>query len=186
MSGPESKSQQEYPDITITLNVNGKDYTITVKPYERLIDVLRYKLGLTSVKEGCGRGECGSCVIIMDGKLVPSCLIPAYRANGSKILTLEGLAPEGKLHAIQKALIDTLGMQCGFCFPGVILATKYLLDRIPDPTDEDIKDILEGQLCRCGSYLRFIKAVKLAVKYIKEGKIYFDVKEAEPGKILEG
>lgn len=185
MASPKPEPR-EYPDITITLNVNGKDYRISVKPYERLIDVLRYKLGFTSVKEGCGRGECGSCVVIMDGKLVPSCLILAYRANGSKIITLEGLAPEGKIHAIQKAFVDTLGLQCGFCFPGVILAAKYLLDRNPDPTDEDIKDALEGQLCRCGSYLRFIKAVKLAVKYIKEGKIYFDVKEVFPGRIVEG
>lgn len=181
----EHKTRREYPDITITLTVNNKDYTLKVKPYERLIDVLRYKLKLTSVKEGCGRGECGSCVVIMDGKLVPSCLIPAYRANKSSILTLEGLAPEGKIHAIQKAFIDTLGVQCGFCFPGVILTTKYLLDKTPEPTDEQIKDMLDGQLCRCGSYLRFIEAVKLAIKYIKEGKIYFDLKEAGPGRIIE-
>ncbi|MCD6488911.1 MAG: (2Fe-2S)-binding protein [Desulfurococcales archaeon] len=165
--------------MAIRLNVNGRDYVVTVKPYERLIDVLRYKLGFTSVKEGCGRGECGACVVLMDGKLVPSCLVLAIRANGSKIVTLEGLAPEGKLHAIQKAFLDTLGVQCGFCFPGVIIATKYLLDRVSDPSDEDIKNYLEGQLCRCGSYLRFIKAVKLAVKYIKEGKIYFDLKEVK-------
>ncbi len=178
MAGSETVIR-EYPDIAIRLNVNGRDYVVTVKPYERLIDVLRYKLGFTSVKEGCGRGECGACVVLMDGKLVPSCLVLAIRANGSKIVTLEGLAPEGKLHAIQKAFLDTLGVQCGFCFPGVIIATKYLLDRVSDPGDEDIKNYLEGQLCRCGSYLRFIKAVKLAVKYIKEGKIYFDLKEVK-------
>lgn len=185
MSVQEQKTKQEYPDITITLTVNNKNYTLKVKPYERLIDVLRYKLKLISVKEGCGRGECGSCVVIMDGKLVASCLVPAYRANKSNILTLEGLAPEGKIHAIQKAFIDTLGVQCGFCFPGVIIATKYLLDKIPEPTDEQIKDMLDGQLCRCGSYPRFIEAVKLAVKYIKEGKIYFDLKEVGVGKIVE-
>ncbi len=170
---------EEYSDMTIKINVNGKDYVVTVKPYERLIDVLRYKLGLTSVKEGCGRGECGACVVIMDGKLVPSCLVPAYRANGSKIITVEGIAPEGKIHAIQKALIDSLSIQCGFCFPGIIIAAKYLLDHNPNPSDEEIKEALEGHLCRCGSYLRFIKAVKLAAKYIREGKIYFDVKEVQ-------
>jgi len=103
---------EEYPDIEITLNVNGKDYTVKVKPYERLIDVLRYKLGFTSVKEGCGRGECGTCAIIMDGELVASCMVLAVQARGKKILTLEGLAPPGKLHAIQKALLDTFAMQC--------------------------------------------------------------------------
>jgi len=167
----------KYPDIEISLNVNGKDYKVKVKPYERLLDVLRYKLGFTGVKEGCGRGECGACVVLMDGKLVPSCLVLAVRANGSKILTVEGLAPEGKLHAIQKALLDTYAVQCGFCFPGVILAIKALLDRNPNPTDEEIKDALSGQLCRCGSYLRFIKAVKLAAQYIREGKEYFDESE---------
>ncbi|MCD6428460.1 MAG: (2Fe-2S)-binding protein [Desulfurococcales archaeon] len=170
-------SKEEYPYVTIKLNVNGKDYEVPVRPYERLIDVLRYKLGLTSVKEGCGRGECGACVVIMDGKLVPSCLVLAIRANNRKIITLEGLAPEGKIHAVQKAFLDTLSVQCGFCLPGVILATKWLLDRNPNPSDEEIKEVLGGHLCRCGSYLRFIKAVKLAVKYLQEGKVYFDIEE---------
>ncbi len=170
---------EEYPDLFIKLNVNGKDYVVKIKPYERLIDVLRYKLGFTSVKEGCGRGECGACLVIMDGKLVPSCLILAIRANGSKILTLEGLAPEGKIHAIQKALLDVHAIQCGFCFPGFIMAIKHLLDNNPDPSEEDIKKALEGNICRCGSYLRFVKAAKLAAQYIREGKIYFDLKEVK-------
>lgn len=170
---------EEYPDLFIKLNVNGKDYVVKIKPYERLIDVLRYKLGFTSVKEGCGRGECGACLVIMDGKLVPSCLVLAIRANGSKILTLEGLAPEGKIHAIQKALLDVHAIQCGFCFPGFIMAIKHLLDNNPDPSEEDIKKALEGNICRCGSYLRFVKAAKLAAQYIREGKIYFDLKEVK-------
>jgi len=167
---------EEYPDIEITLNVNGKDYTVKVKPYERLIDVLRYKLGFTSVKEGCGRGECGTCAIIMDGELVASCMVLAVQARGKKILTLEGLAPPGKLHAIQKALLDTFAMQCGFCFPGVIMAMKHLLDKNPNPTEEEIKEALSGNLCRCGSYLRFIKAAKLAAEYIRKGQVYFEFK----------
>jgi len=165
----------EYKPVTIRVNVNGKDYVIDVKPYERLIDVLRYKLGLTSVKEGCGRGECGACVVLMDGKPIASCLTLAVRANGKKIITLEGIAPPGKIHAIQKALLDTHTIQCGFCVPGIILSLKWLLDSNPNPTDEEIKDVLDGHLCRCGSYLRFIKAAKLAAQYIREGKIYFDV-----------
>ncbi|RLE89388.1 MAG: (2Fe-2S)-binding protein [Thermoprotei archaeon] len=167
---------EEYPDIEITLNVNGKDYTVKVKPYERLIDVLRYKLGFTSVKEGCGRGECGTCAVIMDGELVASCMVLAVQARGKKILTLEGLAPPGKLHAIQKALLDTFAMQCGFCFPGVIMAMKHLLDKNPNPTEEEIKEALSGNLCRCGSYLRFIKAAKLAAEYIRKGQVYFEFK----------
>ncbi len=173
-----SSSNGEYPDIPIKLNVNGRDYVVTVKPYERLIDVLRYKLGFTGVKEGCGRGECGSCLVIMDGKLVPSCLVLAVRANGSRITTIEGIAPEGKLHAIQKALLDVHAVQCGYCLPGVIVAVKYLLDRNPEPSDEEIMEVLDGCLCRCGTYPRFLKAVKLAIKYVREGKTYFDVKEA--------
>ncbi|RLG74946.1 MAG: (2Fe-2S)-binding protein [Thermoprotei archaeon] len=169
-------STEEYPEIEITLNVNGKDYTVKVKPYERLLDVLRYKLGLTSVKEGCGRGECGTCAVIMDGKLVASCLVLAVQARGKKILTLEGLTPPGKLHAIQKALLDTYAMQCGFCFPGVIMAMKSLLDRNPDPTEDEIREALSGNLCRCGSYLRFIKAAKLAAEYIRKGQVYFEFK----------
>ncbi len=172
-------SGNEYPDILIKLKVNGVEHALTVKPYERLLDVLRYKLGYTSVKEGCGRGECGSCLVIMNGKLVPSCLVLAVRANGAEITTLEGIAPEGKLHAIQKALLDTHAVQCGYCFPGFIIAMKYLLDRNPNPTEEDIKNILEGNICRCGSYPYFIEAVKLAAKYIREGKVYFDLKEAK-------
>ncbi|RLE91255.1 MAG: (2Fe-2S)-binding protein [Thermoprotei archaeon] len=167
---------EEYPEIEITLNVNGKDYTVKVKPYERLIDVLRYKLGFISVKEGCGRGECGTCAVIMDGELVASCMVLAVQARGKKILTLEGLAPPGKLHAIQKALLDTFAMQCGFCFPGVIMAMKHLLDKNPNPTEEEIREALSGNLCRCGSYLRFIKAAKLAAEYIRKGQVYFEFK----------
>jgi len=172
-------ASNEYPDIPIKLTVNGVEHVVVVKPYERLIDVLRYKLGYTSVKEGCGRGECGACLVIMDGKLVPSCLVLAIRANGSNITTLEGIAPEGKLHAIQKALIESHAVQCGYCFPGFIMAMKYLLDKNPEPSEDEIKNILEGNICRCGSYPMFMQALKLAIKYVREGKIYFDIKEVK-------
>ena len=165
--------------VRIKLNVNGRDYELDVRPDERLVDVLRYRLGITSVKEGCGRGECGACVVIMNDELVPSCLVPAFRADGARVVTVEGLAPEGKLHAVQKALLDVHAVQCGFCIPGVTLAIKWLLDRNPNPTDDDIKEVLSGHYCRCGSYLRFIKAAKLAAKYIAEGRVYFDVSEVK-------
>ncbi len=170
-------SDDEYPLVKIRLRVDGKNYEVYVKPYERLIDVLRYKLGIVSVREGCGRGECGSCVVLMNGELVPSCLVLAVRADGSEITTVAGLAPEGKIHAVQKALLDIHAVQCGFCIPGVALAIKWLLDKNPNPSDDEIKEVLSGHYCRCGSYLRFIKAVKIASKYIREGKIYFDIKE---------
>mgnify|MGYP000156114887 CR=1 FL=1 len=173
----EAITKEEYPLVKIKLNVDGKDYEVYVRPYERLIDVLRYKLGITSVKEGCGRGECGACTVIMNGKLVASCLTLAIRADGSKIVTSAGLAPEGKIHAVHKALLDVHAVQCGFCIPGVAVAIKWLLDKNPNPTDEEIKEVLSGHYCRCGNYIRFIKAVKLASKYIREGKVYFDLKE---------
>lgn len=168
--------KDSYPDITITLNVNGKDHTVTVKPYERLLDVLRNKLNLISVKEGCGRGECGACAVIMDGKLVASCMVLAVQARGKKILTVEGITLPGKLHAIQKALLDTYAMQCGFCFSGVIMAMKALLDKNLNPSEDEIREALSGNLCRCGSYLRFIKATKLAAEYIRKGQTYFELK----------
>ncbi|MEM1533053.1 MAG: (2Fe-2S)-binding protein [Desulfurococcaceae archaeon] len=167
----------EYRDYIIKLTVNGVTHVVSVKPYERLIDVLRYKLGLTSVKEGCGRGECGACVVILNGKIIPSCLTLAIRANEAEVQTLEGLAPEGKLHAVQKALIEVHGIQCGFCIPGFAIAIKHLVDNNPNPTDEEIKEALDGYLCRCGSYPMLIEAAKLAAKYVSEGRKYFDLRE---------
>lgn len=177
MTGASRVVWHEYRDVEISFRINGKDVRVKIKPYERLLDVLRDRLGLISVKEGCGRGECGACVVIMNGELIPSCLTLAVRADGAEVTTLEGVAPEGKLHAIQKALLDTYSVQCGFCFPGVIMASKHLLDRNPNPSEEEIKDALDGNLCRCGSYLRFLEAVKLASKYIRDGKTFFDESE---------
>ncbi len=168
----------EYKPIPVTLIVNGKEYKLEVPPYERLIDTLRYRLGFTSVKEGCGRGECGTCIVLVNGRPRHSCLTLTATVDGAEITTVEGLAPKGKLHAVQKAMLDTHGVQCGFCTPGILLMMKALLDRNPDPSDEEIKEWLSSNICRCGSYLRYLKAVKLAAKYIKEGKIYFDEEEA--------
>lgn len=163
--------------VKVHLKVNGKDYEVEVPPNERLVDTLRYRLGFTSVKEGCGRGECGTCIVLVNGLPRHSCLTLTVTVDGAEILTLEGLAPEGKMHAIQAAFIETRGIQCGYCTPGIMLMTKALLDHNPDPDDETIKHWLASNLCRCGSYHLYIEAVKLAAKYLKEGKIYFDEKE---------
>lgn len=165
-------SSIEMPLIPVKFVVNGREVEVEVKPYERLIDTLRYRLGLTSVKEGCGRGECGACVVIVDDKLVPSCLMLTVQARGRRILTLEGIGSEKKLHPIQKAFIDAQAAQCGFCIPGVIMAAYWLLEVKGNlnPSVDEIKDTLSGNLCRCGSYYRFIKAVKLAVNELRKIK----------------
>lgn len=162
----------ELPLIPVRFVVNGREVEVEVKPYERLIDTLRYKLGLTSVKEGCGRGECGACVVIVDGKLVPSCLMLTVQARGRRILTLEGIGSEKKLHPIQKAFIDVQAAQCGFCIPGVIMAAYWLLEVKGNlnPSVNEIKEALSGNLCRCGSYYRFIKAIKLAANELRKVK----------------
>ncbi|WP_440059116.1 (2Fe-2S)-binding protein [Thermogladius sp. 4427co] len=163
--------------VKVTLTVNNVKYELDVPPTERLIDTLRYRLGLTSVKEGCGRGECGTCIVLVNGKPAHSCLNLTSRLDGAEITTLEGIAPPGKLHAIQVAFIETRGVQCGFCTPGFIMVTKALLDRNPDPDEKEIRKWLASVLCRCGSYPLYFEAVKRAAKYIREGKIYFDERE---------
>lgn len=163
--------------VKIHLHVNGFEYELDVKPNERLIDTLRYRLGLISVREGCGRGECGSCIVIVNGKPRHSCLTLTATLDNAEVQTLEGLAPPGKFHAIQVAFIETAGVQCGFCTPGFIMITKALLDHVPEPSEEDIREWLSSVLCRCGSYPLYFKAVKKAVEYIREGKVFFDMNE---------
>jgi carbon-monoxide dehydrogenase small subunit len=130
----------------------------------RLLDVLRENLRLTGVKEGCGEGECGACSVLIDGELVNSCLVPVLQADGSSIVTVEGVADGGKLHAVQQAFLDYGGAQCGICTPGMILAAIALLERHPQPTLEQIKEGLAGNLCRCTGYMRIFEAVVHAVK----------------------
>ena len=128
-------------------------------PMERLLDVLREELGLTGTKEGCGEGECGSCSVLMDGVLVNSCLVPALQAKGVNITTVEGLAEDERLHALQQAFLECGGAQCGICTPGMILAALHLLGKKPQPTIEDIREGLSGNLCRCTGYAQIIEAV---------------------------
>lgn len=151
----------------ISLNVNGKDHTLEVEEDMRLIDLLREKLGLTGVKEGCSEGECGACTVIMDGEVVNSCLVMAFQAEGSSILTIEGLGDEENIHPIQQAFIDVGAVQCGYCTPGMILAAKALLDKNPNPTEEEIREAISGNLCRCTGYNKIVQAVDRAKEVLR-------------------
>lgn len=153
---------------TITLKVNGKIYKVDVRPHETLLKVLRHKLNIKSVKAACWRGECGLCTIIMNGKLVKSCLILAIEADGAEILTVEGLAPFGTLAPIQKAFIEYAAFQCGFCTPAFILTAHYILSKNPNVTEDEIKEYLNSVLCRCTGYKHIIDAIKAASKYYKK------------------
>jgi carbon-monoxide dehydrogenase small subunit len=152
----------------IHLTVNGLDYDISIKPWATLLEVLRDDLGLTGAKEGCGVGECGACTVLMDGETVNACLVLAGEADGRQITTIEGLANGSALHPIQQAFVETGGMQCGFCTPGMILSTKALLDGNANPTEEEIRKALEGNFCRCTGYTKIIASVKAAALKMKE------------------
>ena len=155
----------------LQLNVNGEDYDLYAEPWKVLRDVLRDELGLTGTKEGCTTGNCGACTVLIDGKAVKSCLILACQAEDKKILTIEGLSENGKLHPIQQAFIDHFAVQCGFCTPGMILSAKALLDEIPNATEEDVKHALHGNLCRCTGYVKILEAILSAKeKMLKEVK----------------
>jgi len=147
----------------IELTVNGSRRSVFVHPMERLLDVLRHELGLTGAKEGCGEGECGSCSILLDGQLVNSCLVPIAQANGSNLLTIEGLTGDERLHPLQQSFLTCNGAQCGICTPGMILAAVHLLDKHPEPTLDEIREGLSGNLCRCTGYSQIFEAIRQAV-----------------------
>jgi aerobic carbon-monoxide dehydrogenase small subunit len=151
----------------LVVMVNSERHELYVKPWATLLDVLREDLGLTGTKEGCGVGECGACTVILDGRTVNACLVLAAEAHGKEIITIEGLAPGGKLHPIQQAFVDIGGLQCGFCTPGMVLSTKALLDRNPNPTDEEIRKGIEGNFCRCTGYTKIIQSVRSAAEIMK-------------------
>jgi carbon-monoxide dehydrogenase small subunit len=150
------------PDVSVTCTVNGERVTIEGHPMSRLLDALRGQLRLTGTKEGCGEGECGACSVFVDGELVNSCLVPLLHAEGTTIQTIEGLEASGTLHRVQEAFIAHGGAQCGICTPGMILASVSLLERHPHPTDDEIREGLAGNLCRCTGYMRIFEAVKAA------------------------
>ena len=152
------------PKLPLRLRVNGEPYELEVEPHRTLLEVVRDDLHLTGAKEGCGTGDCGACSMIVDGRLVTSCLLLALEANGADVLTIEGLARDGKLHPLQQAFLDHGAVQCGFCTPGVILAAKCLLDRNPRPSEEDIRHAIVGNLCRCTGYTKIVQAIAAAAE----------------------
>ncbi len=147
------------------IRVNGQDYEISIEPGRTLLDVLRYDLGLTGTKEGCGTGSCGSCTVLLDGEAVNSCLVFAVEVEGKEITTIEGVAQQGKLHPLQQAFIDEGAVQCGFCTPGVILTAKAFLDSNPNPDESQIRQAIAGNLCRCTGYDKIVRAIMRAVNY---------------------
>jgi carbon-monoxide dehydrogenase small subunit len=148
--------------MNVTLKVNGRSYPLSVRPNEILLNVLRDRLGLTGTKYGCGIGECGACTVLLDGRAILSCQTLAFTVDGRAITTIEGLERDGRLHPVQQAFIDEGAVQCGYCTPGMVLSAKALLDRIPDPSYEDIKQAIRGNLCRCTGYTNIVRAIKSA------------------------
>lgn len=151
----------------IHLNVNDENYEVIARPRESLLDVLRNKLQLTGTKIGCNEGDCGACTVIMDGRTVNACLVLAVEAEGHSIITVEGLAKGPQMHPLQEAFIQHGGFQCGYCTPGMLLSAKALLDENPDPTDEEIRKGISGNLCRCTGYAKIVASIKHAAQSMK-------------------
>lgn len=144
----------------ITLHINGRDYSTTVRSHQTLLEVLRDQFHLYGAREGCGVGMCGACTVLLEGKPVSACLSLAVMAEGKKITTIEGLSQDESLHPVQQAYLDQAAFQCAYCTPGFILTTVALLEENPNPDDDTIRDYLAGNLCRCGSYLNILEAVR--------------------------
>jgi carbon-monoxide dehydrogenase small subunit len=153
----------------VVLTINRELYRFFVEPNMFLLDLLRDELDLTGAKRGCNRGECGSCTVLLDGRPVRSCLVPVVMANGRQVVTIEGLeALGGKLHPLQEAFIERGAIQCGFCTPGMILAAKGLLDEHPNPTEEEVRRAISGNLCRCTGYVKIVDAILSAAEKTRE------------------
>ena len=144
----------------LTMTLNGQEVTVEIEPSDLLAYVLRDKLGLTGTKIGCDEGECGACTVVLDGQAVDSCLLPAMKADGCEVVTVEGLAKDGELAPLQQAFIDKGAVQCGYCTPGLLMSAKALLDENPHPSEQEIKDAIAGNLCRCTGYLKVVEAIK--------------------------
>jgi aerobic-type carbon monoxide dehydrogenase small subunit (CoxS/CutS family) len=155
---------------TIHFELNGKQTQVVIDPNLTLLWVLRYKFGLTGTKFGCGMGFCGSCTVLMNQEPVRSCMVSIGDAANNKIVTIEGLAVNGNLHPVQKAFMEHDALQCGYCTPGMIMNSVGLLMKNPDPTEKEIREGMEGNLCRCGAHVRIIKAIQTAAKEIKGGQ----------------
>lgn len=172
-SGP---TFRRFAPVEVSLSLNGRTVSARVDPSRTLLDFLRCDCGLTGTKEGCGKGECGACTVLMDGKPVNACLVMAVQAEGAEIVTIEGLADRwcehrgadaGRLHPIQRGFIEGGGTQCGICTPGFLLAAVALLERTPDPTEAEIAKAFEGNLCRCTGYRKIFESVRRAVEIAK-------------------
>ncbi len=153
----------------IKLKVNGELHELEIKDNRTLLEVIREDLNLTGAKFGCGSGECGACTMLLNGKPILSCLTLALEADGQELTTVEGMAKNGKLHPIQQAYIDEFAVQCGYCTSGLIMITKALLDENPNPTEEEVKDFIKGNLCRCTGYVKIVKAIMKAADVMRKG-----------------
>jgi aerobic-type carbon monoxide dehydrogenase small subunit (CoxS/CutS family) len=152
----------------ITFTLNGHEVSAEVESHRMLLYVLRETFHLTGAKEGCGQGECGTCTVLVDGLNVNSCIYPAFEVEGKSVTTIEGLVGEGnKLHPIQQSFVDNGGIQCGFCTPGMIMSAKALLDENPNPTEEEIRKAIAGNLCRCTGYVQIVESIREAAKSLK-------------------
>jgi aerobic carbon-monoxide dehydrogenase small subunit len=154
---------------SITLKVNGRTYPLEIDVKDLLIETIREQIGLTGTKEGCGTGECGACTVLIDGDPVNACLYFSVRAEGKEILTIEGLRNGAMLHPLQRAFVDTAALQCGFCGPGVLLSAKALLDRYPNPTEQQIREGIAGNICRCTGYSKMVEAIRTAATMLQDG-----------------
>jgi aerobic carbon-monoxide dehydrogenase small subunit len=152
----------------ISLNVNGRDYNVAVEPEELLVDVLRDRLGLTGAKKGCGTGDCGACTVLLGGRAVNSCLVLALSVAGRPVLTIEGVSSDGRLHPLQQSFLARGAVQCGYCTPGVILASLELLNDNPAPTEEEVRAGIAGNLCRCTGYQKIVEAILAAADEMRE------------------
>ena len=155
----------------ITLNINGRKFDLAVEPQWTLSYVLRNKLGMTGAKEACNEGACGACTVIIDGRAAPSCMMLAIELEDKAIQTIEGLFNHGILHDIQEAWLEEYGAQCGFCSPGMIMSTKALLDHNPQPTEEEVKEALAGNICICSNYEHIVNAVMVAAEKLQRRRL---------------
>lgn len=155
---------------SITLSVNGNLYALEVDAKDLLLDVIRQKVGLTGTKEGCGTGECGACTVLLDGEAVNSCLCLAIAMEGKQIVTVEGLGDPSNLHPLQQAFIDNGAVQCGFCTPGLLISAEALLRKNPDPTLQEIRDGIAGNICRCTGYLKVVQSIEQAASVLRRAR----------------
>jgi len=154
----------------IETTINGRLYSLEIEPRKTLLALLRDQLHLTGTKEGCSTGDCGACTVLLDGQPVTACLVLAVEIDGMEVTTIEGIARDGELHPVQRALVEHGGMQCGFCTPGIVMSAVALLEENPRPDEEEIRRALAGNLCRCTGYVKIVEAVQVAARQLQRGK----------------